>query len=541
MKTLEVELGDGRLFQIQVPQEAGPEEIGAHIEQLKIRTEKPTDPTEGMSGAELFLAGIGRGMTNVGRQIGNIFGAVSDEELAERRELEAPLMQTGAGRVGSFTGELATTVPLAGGAVGLASRGVGAMLPAARTAMASRPILSGAGTGAAEGAIEGAILAGPDQRLSGALGGAAGGTVGGAALPFLASGFRRPDQGAQVLREMGVELTPGQMVPGGAWNQIEEAATSWPVIGSAVRQARDRPQVQFAQSMINQGRPPGTTPVAAGDPEDMLSAVYAKYQPAYDQFKGINAPLDVTDRLEDNFLNAAFDPTEAVDKGIRDNVFDYLTGKLSGLEGRRVMTDDLLKIRSDLRKQISKKKRQEQWDQADLLEKAEQGMSGIINDALPADKRALMPQVDAQYGKYKIAEDALYRAGDRGMPTPFQWQQAVRKAEANRGAYARGGGRLRVPVSAAREAFQTVSPATGQRLATLGALGGIGAGMVGMNDPMAALYVGMPLGLLAGSRAGRQFSVGASPWQPAARRVMENTALPAALIRGMLPVYSQGE
>ncbi len=541
MKTLEVELENGRRYQIQVPQEAGAEEIDAHIEQLKVQTAEPTDPTQGMSTYDKFMAGMGRGMVNVARQLGNITGFVSDEEMAEAREVDRPLMRTGAGRVGSFAGELATTVPLAGGAVGLGARAAGAALPAARTAMAARPIGAGAARGLAEGAIEGAILAGPEARTQGAIGGALGGSVGGAAIPFATRGFRKPDEGSAVLRNMGVELTPGQMVPGGAWNQIEEAATSWPVIGAAVTQARQRPQMQFAQAMIQQGRPPGAAPVAAGDPEDMLSAVYAKYQPAYDQFKGITAPSDVTDRLEDNFLNAAFDPTEAVDKGIRDNVFDYLTGKLSGLEGRRVMTDDLLKIRSDLRKQISKKKRQEQWDQADLLEKAEQGMSGIINDALPADKRALMPQVDAQYGKYKIAEDALYRAGDRGMPTPFQWQQAVRKAEANRGAYARGGGRLRVPVSAAREAFQTVSPATGQRLATLGALGGIGAGMVGMNDPMAALYVGMPLGLLAGSRAGRQFSVGASPWQPAARRVMENTALPAALIRGMLPVYSQGE
>lgn len=536
MQTIEVELEDGQRYQIQVPDEASEAEVLAHIEQLKVAVEPEPDVTEGMSGLERFTAGVGRGVSNVGRQLGNMLGIVPDETLAEYRALDEPLLRTGAGQAGSFVGELAATAPVAGGAVGLGAR----MIPGAAR-FAATPIRAGAARGAAEGALEGMVLAGPENRMEGALWGAGAGSVGGAALPFLARGFRQADEGSQVLRDMGVELTPGLMVPTGAWNQIEEAAQSWPFVGASVRSSRQRPMEQFTKGMIQEGRPPGTAPVTTGEPEEMLNAVYAQYAPAYDQFKGYRVSENSVEQLEDSFLNAAFDPGQAIDASVRNNIFDYLTGKLSGLENRAVTTDDLLKIRSDLRKQIAKKKKQQQWDHADLLENAERGLTDIINDALPADKQALMPQVDAQYGKHKIAEDALYSAGDRGMPTPFQWQQAVKKAQANRGAYARGAGTLREPVKAAREAFQQVSPATGQRLATLGGIGAIAGGALGLNDPAAAFYLGMPLALLAGSRTGRQFSVGATDPQAWMRRVLESTATPAPLIRGMLPVYTQEE
>lgn len=545
MRVIEVQLEDGRTFDIQVDNNASQREIEADIEMLKARTQAPTDVTEDMSTLDRFRAGLGRGMVNVGRQLGNIVGLVEDEELAQAGQLDAPLMQTGAGQAGSFVGELASTAPLAGGLVGMAGKGLGAAIPALRTTAAARPITTGAATGATEGAVEGSMLAGPESRAGGAMLGALGGTVGGAALPFLAKGFRGESPVSQTLAEVGVDsLTPGQMVPSGAWNQIEEAATSWPIVGASVTAAREKPKVQFAQQMIQQGRPPGADPVSVGDPGDMLSSVYQQFKPAYDQFKGFDVTPDAVSSLENNFLDAAFSNRSAIDKDVRDNIFDYLTNKLSGLENRQVKTDDLLKIRSDIRSQIVRKKQAQQWDHAELLEDAESSMSGIINAALPDDKRALMPKVDQQYAKHKIAEDALYRAGDRETPTPFQWQQAVKKATASKGAYARGAGLMREPVKAAKEAFGVVSPATGQRIATLGALGALGAGgagMVGMNDPMAAAYIGMPLALLAGSRGGRQFSVGNMPSQAMLRQMLQNTTVPAALARGAIPVESTGE
>src|SRR3990167_7074583 len=48
-----------------------------------------------------LLAGIGRGMTNVVRQVGNMAGVVSDETLGSAAERDAELLDTKAGATGN--------------------------------------------------------------------------------------------------------------------------------------------------------------------------------------------------------------------------------------------------------------------------------------------------------------------------------------------------------------------------------------------------------------------------------------------------------
>lgn len=68
------------------------------------------DPTADMGVGEKLLAGIGKGMTDLGRGAGQLIGLVSRADVEEARRLDAPLMATGAGRVGEFVGK---AVPLA--------------------------------------------------------------------------------------------------------------------------------------------------------------------------------------------------------------------------------------------------------------------------------------------------------------------------------------------------------------------------------------------------------------------------------------------
>ena len=64
------------------------------------------DPTEGMSGTDKFLAGAGKAMVDVGRGVRqylpNSMGGLSNEDIAEARKLDAPLMKTGAGTAGNI-------------------------------------------------------------------------------------------------------------------------------------------------------------------------------------------------------------------------------------------------------------------------------------------------------------------------------------------------------------------------------------------------------------------------------------------------------
>lgn len=123
-----------------------------------------------------FLEGIGRGMSNVGRQVGNIVGLVDDERIEEMEALDKDLMDTGWGTAGSIVGEIAATAPVGGvtGALGkgaAAARGAG-MLPQAVARGLASPITRGA----VEGAAVGAVLGGPGERgstaaMTGAFGG----------------------------------------------------------------------------------------------------------------------------------------------------------------------------------------------------------------------------------------------------------------------------------------------------------------------------------------------------------------------------------
>src|ERR1700685_1027964 len=79
------------------------------------------DPTEGMSTSDRVLSGIGKGMVDTGRgvyqlgaSIGHAAGMVSDEKMAqiqqdvdESHELDKPLMNTTAGKVGDIIGTAA--------------------------------------------------------------------------------------------------------------------------------------------------------------------------------------------------------------------------------------------------------------------------------------------------------------------------------------------------------------------------------------------------------------------------------------------------
>lgn len=111
---MDVRLPDGRILR-NVPEGTTKAQIEAKLGKIQAApapAPQSYDPTEGMSGGEKFLAGMGKAFTDVGRGVGNLVGLVSDEDVAEARRLDAPLMDTGAGTAGNVTGAFATFLPL---------------------------------------------------------------------------------------------------------------------------------------------------------------------------------------------------------------------------------------------------------------------------------------------------------------------------------------------------------------------------------------------------------------------------------------------
>lgn len=124
---------------------------------------------DSMSPLEAGLAGAGKTVADVGRGAGQWLGLVSRDDVAESRKLDAPLMETTAGKVGNFAGNVAMVAPTA-------------MIPGAST------IPGAAAVGAVAGALQPSV-SGMETALNiglGGVGGAAGQKVANVAGKYVA-------------------------------------------------------------------------------------------------------------------------------------------------------------------------------------------------------------------------------------------------------------------------------------------------------------------------------------------------------------------
>lgn len=108
------------------------------------------NPTTGMSGFDKFLAGMGQSVHDTGRGIQQLFGGADAADVARDRQLNAPLMETGAGTVGNIVGQgMQMAVPIPAGAALKATSWAGKAAP--YVGAAARSGVFGGVQGVAEG------------------------------------------------------------------------------------------------------------------------------------------------------------------------------------------------------------------------------------------------------------------------------------------------------------------------------------------------------------------------------------------------------
>jgi hypothetical protein len=115
MPTFRITSPEGKTFDVNAPEGATREEALAYAQQnyKPVEAEKPLNPTDGMSATERTLAGVGKAFVDLGRGAGQLVGAVDREDVAASRELDPALMDTTAGKVGNFAGNVAAFAPTA--------------------------------------------------------------------------------------------------------------------------------------------------------------------------------------------------------------------------------------------------------------------------------------------------------------------------------------------------------------------------------------------------------------------------------------------
>jgi len=162
MATYLITAPDGTKLKITAPDDATPEQVLAYAkENHKPAAAQAPDPTEGMSGTDKFLAGVGKAFADTGMGIGQMLGLVSRDDVAERRRLDAPLMKHTAATVGNVAGNVAIAVPtvlLPGAATVPGAAAIGAaqglIQPSTSSTETAQNVALGGGLGA------GSIMAG---------------------------------------------------------------------------------------------------------------------------------------------------------------------------------------------------------------------------------------------------------------------------------------------------------------------------------------------------------------------------------------------
>lgn len=249
------------------------------------------DPTEGMSGTDKFLSGMGKAFTDVGRGVGQVFGQVSQDDVLESRKRDEALMKTGAGQIGNIAGNVAAFAPTA-------------MIPGANTV-----------TGAAlYGGLSNALMTPgdfTDRAIAGGLGAAGGavgqlipkaiGTVKAAAEPLTAGG-REKIIGRTMNKAVGDDAAAigaklrasGPLVPGSMPTAAEVAESGGMSALQRAMSAADPESYAHREMEQNAARIAALRGIA-GDDAKMAAAEAARSsaaKPLYDAAKAAVVPGD---------------------------------------------------------------------------------------------------------------------------------------------------------------------------------------------------------------------------------------------------------
>lgn len=139
----------------------------------------------GMPWYEKAAAGFGKAIYDVGRGAGQLVGAVSRDDVAQSRVMDAELMDSGAGMAGNLAGNVAMLAPTA-------------MIPGANT------IAGGAAIGAASGLLQ-PSTSGTETAMNIGIGGALGGAV-----PFASRAVQAGKALAEPLSDVGQQRIVGR-------------------------------------------------------------------------------------------------------------------------------------------------------------------------------------------------------------------------------------------------------------------------------------------------------------------------------------------
>lgn len=397
---------------------------------------------------------------------------------------QAPKFDTG-----RIAGNIAATAPLS-----MAMPGAGAVGLGARMA-------SGAASGAASGLLEPVDNeAHPDFWGEKGKQAAVGGLLGGAAPAAIGAAARvvKPNTKPAVtsLLDAGVTPTPGQIM-GGSANRLEEAATSIPLVGDAIKGARTRAVEQFNRASIDKalapigerlGKDTAMGHDAIAEAAEKISNSYNKLVPqltvGVDQKFGASVS-----NLQNLAQNMPKDRAAQFDSILKREVL----GKFS--EAGVMSGETFKEVESELTRQISRYKNSSVGDErllGDALMETRNHLRQLLFRSNP-DRAADLTAANSAYANLmRVQGAAAYLGAQGGVFSPAHLLSAVKAGDKSQGkrTFAKGDALLQDFAESGKDVLGSKVPDSGtpfRSLTNIAALSGLGIGH--SVDPMSAALV----------------------------------------------------
>lgn len=496
--------------------------------------------TAGAVGAQLPWIGSGKSREEILREIRG-----DEKRFAEQN----PKTALGSEIAGAVAGGVNAGNAAARAAPWLFARAPGVLRTALGVGAASAPGGAIDAAGRMEGdhtAGEYATEMGQGAAISGGLGavtGGAGRAIGNVVGPWISPLARR-------LHELGVRLTPGEML-GGYAKRIEDSAASIPFAGAMVRNRQAEGIESFNRAAYNEALAPlgrryqqmfqrGESEVGHESVEDMTALLGRRYDAVVPRLRAnFDQPLadDIRDLADNMPVSARPLLQDAVRRYLRP-VIDTATGDI---EGRGIQTA-IQGLRNEGQRLLR--------SQADPYHfEAGQALLALRDRLLDAARRHSAPRdvtafrnIDDAYSRFAIVRDAASKVGaDMGEFTPAQLHNASRTADrsAGKGATARGNARMQHLSGPAKSVMsrRVGDSGTPERAALITAI----------LAPSAAMKTVLPIAGLAGlyTRAGnRAFQAAGNAGYDtrlALRRAINAASHPIGVATGQLGAVVDGQ
>lgn len=433
---MDIELPNGTILQ-GVPEGTSKADIQAKAIKAGLATAAdfaPATPAQPQKAPSGFLQGVMDPVYGAGQLMAKGMEAVGfypkeaqafAERVVPQREQQYQAQRAAAGEEGTDWARLGGSLVspanlLAGGAVG---------------SMVAKPLMQAAAVGAAQGALAPVTDTEDftEEKVKQTVGGGAFGVLG-AGVAKGAGKVLNPlvSKAEQTMRDLGVSLTPGQVM-GGQAKDIESFAASVPLVGSYISDAKERALYSFNKGVINKA----LAKVGEKLPEDVIGrdAVQAVNEIVDQKYTDVLSKMSF--KLDfptySGLLKSTKIPSSSIDRvRVKDELDSIIFSRLPK-EGP-ITGDTYKQIESQLRQRAAQLGRGTISDQdvGEALKAASVSLKEGLRKQNPKYTSELR-RIDSAYGDISVMKTAAANTGaENGVFTPRQYKTAVRQSDTTR-------------------------------------------------------------------------------------------------------------